>query len=128
MTWIRTMAIVAACTVAAGCGSTDKTGDSAAPTDTTTDGSPIDTDTVCDNTATCDAYCADILSICTDTNAQFADDAECQTACAAYAADGCDGDVDGDTLQCRIYHLGAAEDDADTHCGHSGASGDGVCI
>jgi plastocyanin len=77
----------------------------------------------------CDAYCGLVLANCTGDNAVYADDAECQTACAALPTDGNDGDADGDTLQCRTYHAGdpAAADPA-THCPHAAPDGGGVCV
>ena len=78
--------------------------------------------------ADCDGYCAAVQAACTGANAQYADDAACQTACAGFATTGMDGDTSGDTLQCRLYHVGVAADDPDTHCGHAGPDGGGVCV
>ena len=54
----------------------------------------------------CDVYCALNLTMCTGRNAQYTDDAACQTACATFADTGEVGDDMGDTVQCRIYHSG----------------------
>lgn len=79
-------------------------------------------------TSACTSYCADELTVCTGDNAQYADEASCLSACESFATTGTDGDTSGDTLQCRVYHLGAAESDPATHCAHSGESGGGVCV
>ncbi|MBR57263.1 MAG: hypothetical protein CMH54_04310, partial [Myxococcales bacterium] len=76
----------------------------------------------------CDTYCGLAEANCTDDNAiDFGDD-DCATACAAYSTDGGDGDAGGDTVQCRIYHLGVAADDPATHCPHGNVEGGGVCV
>ena len=80
----------------------------------------------------CDTYCQLSLANCTGANAVYASDAECQTACAALSADGAAGDAGGDSVQCRIYHLGVAgsnkPDSANTHCPHTAPDGGGVCV
>jgi cysteine-rich repeat protein len=53
---------------------------------------------------------------------------ECADACAYLPADGAEGDTDGNTLQCRIYHGGApAVADGELHCPHASFTGDLVC-
>ena len=76
----------------------------------------------------CDTYCALADANCTDDNAIDWGDDDCATACAGYSADGTDGDAGGDTVQCRIYHLGVAADDPATHCPHGSVDGGGVCV
>ena len=84
----------------------------------------------------CGSWCANYCSLaaanCTGTNALFADEAECGTACAALSANGAPGDTAGDSLQCRIYHLGVAgggePDSAQLHCPHAAPDGGGVCV
>lgn len=80
----------------------------------------------------CDVYCQLSATNCTDTNALFADDTECQTACGAYAQTGDPGATTGDDVQCRIYHLGVAGDAASggpgTHCAHGAEDGGGICV
>lgn len=71
-------------------------------------------------------YCSIIDAVCVDGNAPTWA-ADCATDAGAYAA-GTPGDAAGDTLDCRVYHLGVAVSDPDTHCGHAGPSGDGVCV
>jgi hypothetical protein len=76
----------------------------------------------------CDAFCAAVQAACTDANEQYADEAECQTACATWDP-GTPGDTAGDTLACRIYHVGVAATPgmAGEHCPHAGPDGGGVC-
>jgi hypothetical protein len=80
----------------------------------------------------CDNYCHLALANCTGGNTLYASEGECQTACALLPEDGLPGDAGGDTVQCRIYHLGVAgsnlPDSANTHCSHGGLDGDGVCV
>ena len=80
----------------------------------------------------CDNYCHLAMTNCTAGNALYSNEAQCQTACATLHADGAQGDADGDTVQCRIYHLGVAgsnpPDSNATHCPHGGADGGGVCV
>ncbi len=81
----------------------------------------------------CDNYCHLSGVNCSGDDAIFADDAECAAACGDYAADGLTGNVDGDTVQCRIYHLGVAGSDKDNgtpaiHCPHGGVDGGEVCV
>ena len=79
----------------------------------------------------CDTYCALAQTNCTGDNALFANPAECQTACGGYTNDGVPGATAGDSVQCRIYHLGVAGDPAAggpaVHCPHGGIDGAGVC-
>jgi cysteine-rich repeat protein len=73
----------------------------------------------------CDVYCGLMASNCEGT---YADDAECQAACADLSNEGNDGDFDGNSVQCRIYHAGIpASLDADVHCPHADEVGGDVC-
>jgi hypothetical protein len=78
--------------------------------------------------AWCDAYCRIVMSACTATNGQFTSAADCLSACSEFGQEGAYNDADGDTVQCRVYHGGAAVADPATHCSHAGASGGGVCV
>ena len=76
----------------------------------------------------CDVYCDLAAANCSDL---YADGAACQTACEGFAADGAGGDATGDSVQCRIYHLGVAgggDDAAAIHCPHAAADGGGICV
>jgi len=79
----------------------------------------------------CEVYCQLALQHCTGANVLFPNSGACMTACTPLKTTGKPGDVDGDSIQCRIYHLGAASAGgaaADTHCGHAApTSKDNVC-
>jgi hypothetical protein len=77
----------------------------------------------------CETYCTNNLANCSDTNKQW-DTADQQATCEAWCTiwdQGTPGDMQGDTLECRAYHTGAAASDAATHCPHAGPLGGGVC-
>jgi hypothetical protein len=79
----------------------------------------------------CENYCQLALRNCTGDNVLYPDMATCATACAAFADDGEPDDTSGNTVQCRIYHLGVAGTDAasaDTHCPHGGAVPTAQCL
>jgi hypothetical protein len=65
----------------------------------------------------CENYCYLMEKNCTGANAIY-DAATCLQKCATMPSNGNPGDVDGDTVQCRIYHMGVAFDDPTTHCPH----------
>jgi len=70
----------------------------------------------------CDVYCGLAMSVCTGNLAIYTTSVDCQTACKALNASGLPGATGGNTLQCRIYHIGAAValNDKTTHCPHGG--------
>ena len=72
----------------------------------------------------CAGYCTLMAQACGDV---FDGEETCLATCATYADDGEEGDAEGDTLQCRISHAGAALDDATAHCPSAAPSGGGVC-
>ncbi len=78
----------------------------------------------------CEAYCALALGGCTGGEQLYADGEECATACAAFDDSGTIGDTSGDTVQCRLYHLGVAITTGMTtlHCPHAAPDGGGVCV
>ena len=80
----------------------------------------------------CEVYCDLAGTNCLDSDALYADDAACSAACAGFSATGATGDTDGDTVQCKIYHLGVAGSDwpasAAIHCPHGAVDGGGVCV
>ncbi|MBM4342507.1 MAG: hypothetical protein FJ100_03925 [Deltaproteobacteria bacterium] len=81
-------------------------------------------DNVCGTWA--ENYCHLAVANCTADNKIFADNAACLAAAATAKKDGKANDAAGDTLQCRIYHLGVAGTDAPsakTHCPHGGIPG-----
>ena len=79
----------------------------------------------------CENYCHLSQTNCTDGNALYADEPACESACGGLNDGGDAGATDGDSLQCRIYHLGVAGSDgatsAATHCPHGAEDGGGVC-
>jgi hypothetical protein len=73
-------------------------------------------------------YCTNIVTTCTGNNNQYADAAACETiANGVNISGGADTDTGGDTLGCRVYHLGVAGGDPDTHCVHAGPTGGDAC-
>lgn len=81
----------------------------------------------------CDNYCHLAASNCAqEPNVLFADTDACTAACDALPASGQPGDTAGNTVQCRIYHLGVAGDAASggpaVHCAHGGQDGAGICV
>lgn len=78
----------------------------------------------------CEVYCAAALEVCTGDEAIYADMAECMTACTPLDDEAAPGVTDGDSVQCRLYHLNVALVSGDTamHCPHAAADGGGVCI
>ncbi len=73
----------------------------------------------------CEMYCTLAMRNCTDQLALYADRGECEAHCALLKQDGThddwDGAVEGDTVQCRTYHLGLPAALApDVHCHHAG--------
>jgi hypothetical protein len=65
----------------------------------------------------CENLCGMMLKNCSGAN-QVYDAATCMTKCATMPASGKPGDVTGNTVQCRIYHMGVAFHDPVTHCPH----------
>ena len=65
----------------------------------------------------------------TTCNAQWGSKAECERKCNYHPA-GTNDDTSGNTLGCRVYHLGIAKTDANAakvHCAHAGPEGANVC-
>ena len=69
----------------------------------------------------CENYCYLASKNCTGNNVLYATDAACMTACAGiggeggFATTGAFGDTTGNTLQCRVYHVNVARDNANFH-------------
>ncbi len=70
----------------------------------------------------CETYCALADTNCTDDNNIEFSEAGCLSDCALWP-EGTDGDTDGNSTHCRIYHLGVAENDPATHCPHGNPAG-----
>ncbi len=79
----------------------------------------------------CKSYCATVTDNCKDANAQYKDLAECESNCKDWQKldAGQAGAKDGNSVQCRVYHAGAAKDTGkpEVHCEHSGKTGGNVC-
>lgn len=65
----------------------------------------------------CENFCQLMEKNCTGANAIY-DATTCMQKCSTMPSDGLPGDTVGDTVQCRIYHMGVAFDDPITHCPH----------
>jgi hypothetical protein len=80
-------------------------------------------------TSPCETYCADEGRLCTGLNVQFTTNEDCLATCATYAT-GTPGDSTGDTLACRMTHLGfiTSAAYATTHCQHTGKTPTDFCI
>ena len=77
----------------------------------------------------CEVYCALAGNNCGGDNSLYNNDMECLTACADFDDGGTPGDVQFDTVQCRIYHLGApAAADPGLHCPHGAQESSDFCI
>jgi len=80
----------------------------------------------------CEVYCQLAIQNCNGSNVLYSGSAamtDCTTACAKFDATGKAGDTAGNTVQCRIYHLGVAGQSAalaTTHCAH-GLTASAVC-
>lgn len=99
----------------------------------TPDGGPDDeTDSGMTTDTPCQRYCERVLTTCTADNRQYGDEAECVNVCeTAGWAEGDPvtntGPAEGNTINCRTYHAGAAADDPALHCPHAGDTGGAVC-
>ena len=71
------------------------------------------------------------MSICTGEFALLDDFEQCVTECQPLPDDGAIGDTTGNSVQCRMYHLGAAAESGNraTHCPHASIpSADATCV
>ena len=79
----------------------------------------------------CDNYCQLALDNCMGGNSIWPDMAACAAACEGFDVTGTPGATSGDTVQCRIYHLGVAGTDpasATIHCPHGTVEGGGPTV
>lgn len=75
----------------------------------------------------CADYCGLYMDACQDFS-EYANLQHCMDHCAQWP-EGAAGDVDGDSLGCRTYHVTVAgSTDPELHCPHSGPSGMHVCV
>ncbi|MCB9719018.1 MAG: hypothetical protein H6712_34555 [Myxococcales bacterium] len=75
----------------------------------------------------CAEYCGLYMDACQDFS-EYANEQHCMDHCAQWPL-GEAGDVDGDSLGCRSYHVTVAgSTDPELHCPHAGPSGMHVCV
>jgi len=107
-----------------------ETGDTGTETgDSGTDTGPEDSGTT-GAAGSCAEYCALYLANCAEGQGgsdTYPNEMACLNACAEWD-EGTPGDMNGDTVQCRIWHAEAAGDDPGTHCLHSQENPDGGCV
>lgn len=76
----------------------------------------------------CTRYCDVIGMNCTGEHQQYPDRAECLEYCNGSGWPvGTEGEMAGNTIECRIYHSGVASGDPGLHCPHAGPTGADVC-
>jgi hypothetical protein len=114
----------------AACGGDDSGGAGAGGTTAGAGGTTAGTGGATSTAPTCAKYCSlAIGGLCTGALQVYADAAACQTGCAMITTLGAVTDTAGNTLGCRIYHLGVAQMNATnamTHCLHGKVVSD-VC-
>jgi hypothetical protein len=78
---------------------------------------------------TCSAYCADAVANCTGDYELYDDETNCEDFCGNYAgwSPGSLGDLDGNSLYCRMEHASAAATDQEAHCAAASQSGSDTC-
>jgi hypothetical protein len=79
----------------------------------------------------CEVYCNLATTVCTGANQLYSNLAACTSACPTIPGTGKIGDTMGNTVQCRIYHLGVASTDAASatlHCPHANATATSQCV
>ena len=84
--------------------------------DTTTNGEGSESSSGGVNQA-CVDFCSDFLDTCSNFDDYNGMDG-CLMTCDAF---------DQAELDCRVMHVGLAQDDPDTHCPHASRDGGGVC-
>lgn len=77
----------------------------------------------------CKKYCSLASDICTGDNAIYNDSASCYNACSVLVDQDKFREAQrGNSLQCRLYHVNAANTNPGTHCPHASvASTAGTC-
>ena len=80
---------------------------------------------ICSGPSTAEEFCSEYLTVCPSVS--WANIQSCSEAVPGYIS-GTAGSTTRNTLACRVYHLGAAKTDPETHCSHAGGTGGGVCV
>lgn len=75
---------------------------------------------------TCAEYCKIEMAACTGDFQQYVDEQQCLDVCATFEP-GTNADKTGNTTGCRRYHAFSSTLAPETHCSHSGPTGDGHC-
>jgi hypothetical protein len=75
---------------------------------------------------TCAEYCRIEMAACDGDLKQYVDEQQCLDVCATFTP-GTNADQKPNTTGCRRYHAFSSTLDPDTHCSHSGPTGDGHC-
>jgi len=78
----------------------------------------------------CDVYCQLSETYCLGNNQLYKSNSECMTACSQFSANSTSGVQEGNSVQCRIYHLGLAGQSsalANTHCNYASSFGGFKC-
>lgn len=101
---------------------------------TTVDPTTGEPGTTTDNTTgmvadyTCEDYCALWVTGCDDFDQYEHNTDICLAQCKQWPI-GTPADTTGDTLGCRFYHVGVANQaDANVHCPHAGKNGADTCV
>ncbi len=90
------------------------------------DGGGSDAGTDAGITLDCDSYCTAIANTCTGDATQYPDRDTCLATCALIPL-GTAEDTGGNTVGCRLYHVGQAADLGLEHCDHAGPAGAHEC-
>jgi len=78
------------------------------------------------DTTLCTQYCDAIMQGCPDAHAQYVSEAACLASCADLPA-GTPGDLNGNTINCRLTYALKASTEPATYCTWAGPGGDGQC-
>jgi len=78
--------------------------------------------------ANCDDFCRLETAECTEANGYpvYENEAQCQAVCGALPL-GHIGDIEENTIGCRMYHSYNSAVDPKNHCSHTAPGGDGHC-
>lgn len=81
---------------------------------------------------TCGSWCENMCDLeaknCTDIDDLYTSEVGCLSKCVTFSSAGEPGDVDGDTVQCRIHQLGTPAYADSEVCPAGTAGGGGLCV
>ena len=95
------------------------------PADDVEEPDVVETDTA-QPLSLCEQYCILAELNCDGANKIDFGPQPCEAQCGTWP-EGDPGDTLGNSVQCRLYHLGVAALDPETHCPHAAPDGGGVC-